>query len=90
MITLSLSYPFHVPALLLRCCRVAALLFAPLSLWQAEDDEKLFALIAAGDYSFDGRWWDHVTAGARQAVSKMLLTNPAQRPRPVDLLNSDW
>lgn len=56
-------------------------------------DEKIDTLtekIARGEFTFLTPWWDEISPGAKNAVSRLLEVDPEKRYDVDDLLNDPW
>ncbi len=52
--------------------------------------EELTNKVARGEYEFLSPWWDEISVGAKQCVSKLLTVNPDERYTITELLNDPW
>ena len=53
-------------------------------------NKKIASEIIKGDFSFDGKEWQHVSQQAQDFCSKLLTYNPDQRPTATDALRDPW
>lgn len=56
----------------------------------ADSDDKLFELIARGQYDFPSPQWDHITKEAKHLVQMLLQVDPKQRYTATDALGHPW
>jgi serine/threonine protein kinase len=56
----------------------------------SEDQQALFSQIKKAVYVFDSPYWDDVSKGAKEVVSKLLVANPHKRLSAKELLELDW
>jgi len=56
----------------------------------ADNDKMLFDKIKAGKYEFLKPYWDPISDGAKDFVSKMLVVDPKKRATVDDLLAHEW
>lgn len=54
------------------------------------DQDELFDLIMEGDYEFLSPYWDHISEGAKDLISKLLVVNPNERHSAEDVLVHRW
>ena len=55
-----------------------------------DDDELVCEKIIAGEWQFLKPWWDDVSEGAKQLVSKCMSLTPEDRPSCEEILNDEW
>jgi len=55
-----------------------------------ENQEKMFERIKQGDWSFDEKDWDHVSADAKDLVRSMLTVDIDRRITAKEALRSKW
>jgi serine/threonine protein kinase len=56
----------------------------------SEDQQALFSQIKKAVYVFDSPYWDDVSKGAKEVVTKLLVANPQKRLSAKELLELDW
>jgi calcium/calmodulin-dependent protein kinase I len=55
-----------------------------------EDNSNLFALIQAAKFEFPSPYWDQVSDGAKDLVSKLLVLDPKKRYTTKETLTHPW
>ena len=55
-----------------------------------EDDDIVFDLTRDGQFEFRPEFWNSVTAGAKELVTRMLIVNPKKRISASSALKSEW
>lgn len=55
-----------------------------------EHIESLTQKVARGEYTFLSPWWDEISMGAKNCVSRLLTVDPTKRYTVLDLLNDPW
>lgn len=55
-----------------------------------EDDEVVFDLTRDGRFEFRPEFWNSVTNGAKELVTRMLIVNPKRRISASSALKSEW
>lgn len=55
-----------------------------------EDDDVIFDLTREGYFEFVPEFWNTVSKGAKNLVTKMLMVNPKKRISAANALQSDW
>lgn len=58
--------------------------------FMGRSQKELFRKIVVGSYEFPDESWSHVSDEAKDLVSKLLVTDPAQRISSRDALASPW
>lgn len=56
----------------------------------ADNERELFRLTRTGEYEFHEEHWGHVSDGAKNLISSLLLTNPTERASTQDVLSHPW
>ncbi|XP_078072739.1 serine/threonine-protein kinase DCLK3-like [Mustelus asterias] len=54
------------------------------------DQEELFEMIQLGEYEFLSPYWDSISDGAKDLVSKLLVVNPRNRYTAQQVLQHTW
>ncbi|XP_048384691.2 serine/threonine-protein kinase DCLK3 [Stegostoma tigrinum] len=54
------------------------------------DQEELFEMIQLGEYEFLSPYWDSISDGAKDLVSKLLVVNPRNRYAAQQVLKHPW
>lgn len=55
-----------------------------------QDTTELYKLIKTGKYEFPNPWWQNISDGAKDLVTKLLTLEPAKRATPDDVLKHPW
>lgn len=53
-------------------------------------NDELFSKILKAEYTFDPEWWDPVSPGAKDLISKMLVVDQDKRLTPKQCLRHEW
>lgn len=52
--------------------------------------DELTRTVARGEFKFLSPWWDEISVGAKQCVSRLLTVNPLQRYTVLQFLQDPW
>jgi serine/threonine protein kinase len=58
--------------------------------FQDSNQKKLFQKIKHGKYQFHPKYWDNVSAAAKDLISNLLQLDPAERLTADDALDHPW
>lgn len=56
----------------------------------AEDDNEAFDLIIAGNYSYPAKYWDKISAAAKDLIDHLLVVDPTKRFTARQALDHPW
>lgn len=56
----------------------------------ADNDKELLRMTKRGDFEFHEEHWGEISPGAKDLISSMLVTDPAERASASDILAHPW
>ncbi len=57
---------------------------------KSKNEDEIKNLIVKGDFSFDDKYWSHITDAAKDFIDDLLVVDPGNRAEAEDLMSHSW